>query len=219
MCGSSASLAQRMGFTEACFRDTPEEMIRQALAIGADGHSTNAGDGAHHVRRSGARRTHSARISFAILKRGRSAVHLRTSCQRLPARSNFSRRRWLQRAKTAFRDLFLRLNRAGVKQRSSYPLELLSRKNDNYMNSTFANLPGHRKMEARTNQRLEIHPDDAKARGIGEGDPVRVFNDRGSLELTAMLNAHLPAAWWLRGSIGPSCTPAARTLTRSPASG
>ncbi len=35
-------LAQRMGFTEACFRDTPEEMIRQALAIGADGHSTNA---------------------------------------------------------------------------------------------------------------------------------------------------------------------------------
>ena len=36
-------LAQRMGFTEACFRDTPEEMIRQALAIGADGHSTNPG--------------------------------------------------------------------------------------------------------------------------------------------------------------------------------
>ena len=35
-------LAQRMGFTEACFHDTPEEMIRQALAIGADGHSANA---------------------------------------------------------------------------------------------------------------------------------------------------------------------------------
>ncbi len=34
-------LAQRMGFTEPCFRDTPEEMIRQALAIGADGHSKN----------------------------------------------------------------------------------------------------------------------------------------------------------------------------------
>ena len=43
-----------------------------------------------------------------------------------------------------------------------YPLELLGRKNDNYMNSTFANLPGHRKMEARTSQRLEIHPLDAK---------------------------------------------------------
>ncbi len=29
-------LAQRMGFTEPCFRDTPEDMIRQALAIGAE---------------------------------------------------------------------------------------------------------------------------------------------------------------------------------------
>ena len=38
-----SNLAQRMGFSEPCFRDTPEEMIRQALAIGADGHSTNAG--------------------------------------------------------------------------------------------------------------------------------------------------------------------------------
>src|SRR5581483_11049926 len=35
-------LAQRMGFQEDCFRDTPEAIIRQALAIGADGHSTNA---------------------------------------------------------------------------------------------------------------------------------------------------------------------------------
>ena len=38
-----SQLAQRMGFTEECFRDTPEEMIRQALAIGPDGHSTNPG--------------------------------------------------------------------------------------------------------------------------------------------------------------------------------
>jgi anaerobic selenocysteine-containing dehydrogenase len=75
----------------------------------------------------------------------------------------------------------------------NYPLELLARKNDNYMNSTFANLPGHRKMETRTNQKLEMHPDDAKTRGVGDGDPVRVFNDRGAIELTAMLNAHLPA--------------------------
>ena len=61
------------------------------------------------------------------------------------------------------------------------------------MNSTFANLPGHRKMEARTSQRLEMHPTDAESRGVAEGELVRVFNDRGSLELTAMLNASLPA--------------------------
>ena len=61
------------------------------------------------------------------------------------------------------------------------------------MNSTFANLPGHRKMESRTNQRLEIHPDDAHARGLADGDPLRLFNDRGSLQLTALINPALPA--------------------------
>ena len=32
---------------------------------------------------------------------------------------------------------------------------------------------------------LEVHPRDAAARGIAEGAQVRVFNDRGSLELKA----------------------------------
>ena len=32
---------------------------------------------------------------------------------------------------------------------------------------------------------LEIHPIDAAARGIAEGERVRVFNDRGELELVA----------------------------------
>jgi anaerobic selenocysteine-containing dehydrogenase len=74
-----------------------------------------------------------------------------------------------------------------------YPLELLGRKNDNYMNSTFANLDGHRKMEARTAQKLEIHPQDAQSRGIADGDRVRLFNDRGSLTLTALVNGSMPA--------------------------
>ena len=73
-----------------------------------------------------------------------------------------------------------------------YPLELLGRKNDNYMNSTFANLEGHRKMEARTAQKLEMHPQDAQARRITDGDQVRIFNDRGSLTLTALVNGSLP---------------------------
>ena len=61
------------------------------------------------------------------------------------------------------------------------------------MNSTFANLDGHRKMEAQTSQRLEMHPTDAEARGIADGDPVRIWNDRGRLRLTAMINGSLPA--------------------------
>jgi anaerobic selenocysteine-containing dehydrogenase len=69
-----------------------------------------------------------------------------------------------------------------------FPLELLARKADNYMNSTFANLDGHRKMEARTSQRLEIHPQDAIARGIADGDEVRVWNDRGAIHLKALVD-------------------------------
>jgi anaerobic selenocysteine-containing dehydrogenase len=61
------------------------------------------------------------------------------------------------------------------------------------MNSTFANLDGHRKMEARTSQRLEMHPLDAKARGISDGDGVRIWNDRGSIQLTALVDGTVPA--------------------------
>jgi anaerobic selenocysteine-containing dehydrogenase len=74
-----------------------------------------------------------------------------------------------------------------------FPLEFLSRKADNYMNSTFANLQGHRKMEARTSQRLELHPLDANSRGIADGDKVRVWNDRGSIELIALVDGKVPA--------------------------
>jgi anaerobic selenocysteine-containing dehydrogenase len=61
------------------------------------------------------------------------------------------------------------------------------------MNSTFANLDGHRKMESRTSQRLEMHPTDAEPRGIADGDQVRIWNDRGSLRLTALVNGCVPA--------------------------
>jgi anaerobic selenocysteine-containing dehydrogenase len=73
-----------------------------------------------------------------------------------------------------------------------FPLEFLSRKADNYMNSTFANLDGHRKMEARTTQRLEMHPADAKVRGIADGDKLRVWNDRGEILLTALVDGKVP---------------------------
>jgi anaerobic selenocysteine-containing dehydrogenase len=73
-----------------------------------------------------------------------------------------------------------------------FPLEFLSRKADNYMNTTFAHLDGHRKMEARKSQRLEMHPKDAEARGIAEGDSIRIWNDRGALTLTATMNSSLP---------------------------
>jgi anaerobic selenocysteine-containing dehydrogenase len=68
---------------------------------------------------------------------------------------------------------------------SQYPLELLARKADNFLNSTFANLAGTRAME--NPSLLEIHPDDAKPRHIQDGQAVRVFNDRGEIRLTAKI--------------------------------
>jgi anaerobic selenocysteine-containing dehydrogenase len=75
----------------------------------------------------------------------------------------------------------------------AYPLEFLPRKADNYMNSTFANLPQHQRMEARTAGVLEMHGTDAAARAIVTGDEVEVFNARGSLALKALVNAQVSA--------------------------
>jgi anaerobic selenocysteine-containing dehydrogenase len=189
-------LAQRMGFQEECFLDTPDEMIKQALSIsagnGTGGHSTNVG--MEHITlkelkekghiplgfhsepetrpfqpyTSGTVPTPSGKVEFY------SETLAAEGMDPLPAFVPPVESRWGQGAK-------------------SFPLEFLSRKADNYMNSTFANLAGHRKMEARTGQRLEMHPEDAQARGIADGDRVRVWNDRGSLMLTALVNGSVPA--------------------------
>ncbi len=181
-------LAQRMGFTEACFRDTPEEMVRQALAPGPDGRSTNPGmenvsfealEECGHIPLSfhregflpycsGPLETPTGKIEFY------SETLAASGADPLPAFTPPAESRWGERA-------------------ARYPLEFLPRKADNYLNSTFANLAGHRKMEEQKKQRLEMHPEDARPRGIAEGDLVRVFNDRGALELTAKLNSSLPA--------------------------
>ena len=181
-----------MGFSEACFRDTPEEMIRQALAIGADGHSTNAG--MEHITVEELEREGHVPLAFHSNPDVRpflpyTAGPLATPSGKIEFYSEALAAAGLDPLPGFVPPVESRWSEAA----KNYPLELLARKNDNYMNSTFANLPGHRKMEARTSQRLEMHPEDAKARGVGEGDMVRVFNDRGAIELTAMLNAHLPA--------------------------
>jgi len=68
----------------------------------------------------------------------------------------------------------------------NYPLELLARKADNFLNSTFSNLSVLQPLEEKG--LLEMHPEDAEARGIHDGDAVRVFNNRGEIELKAKVN-------------------------------
>jgi anaerobic selenocysteine-containing dehydrogenase len=79
---------------------------------------------------------------------------------------------------------------------AKYPLELLARKADNFLNSTFVNLPSHQKMEPNQHE-LEIAYDDAKRRNIADGDRVRVFNQRGEIFLRARVDGSVQ-----RGVVG-----------------
>jgi molybdopterin guanine dinucleotide-containing S/N-oxide reductase-like protein len=187
-----SNLAQRMGFSEPCFRDTPEEMIRQALAIGADGRSANPG--MEHITMEDLERE--GYVPLAFHSDPESQPFLPYTAGSLPTPSGkveFYSETLAAAGRDGLPGFIPPVESRWGEAAKTYPLELLARKNDNYMNSTFANLPGHRKMEARTNQKLEMHPEDAKMRELGEGDLVRVFNDRGAIDLTVMLNAQLPA--------------------------
>jgi len=84
-------------------------------------------------------------------------------------------------------------SRNGSEGAGDFPLEFLPRKADNFMNSTFANLPGHRLMERKTAGLLEMHSADASARGVASGDSVSVWNDRGRITLTASVGDTVPA--------------------------
>ncbi len=75
-------------------------------------------------------------------------------------------------------------------QARQYPLELLARKHDNFLNSTFCNLPGLQKMERRFE--LQMNTVDARVRGIGDGDALRVHNARGEVSLCARVDDSVP---------------------------
>lgn len=69
---------------------------------------------------------------------------------------------------------------------SRHPLSLISPASEHTISSTLAELrPGI--------ARLKIHPDDAHARSIGEGDTVRVFNDLGEVHCEADVTPDLRA--------------------------
>lgn len=67
-----------------------------------------------------------------------------------------------------------------------YPVAMISPPARNFLNSTFVNLKSLRDIEGRP--LVEIHPQDAAARAIAEGDLVRVFNGRGSHECHAVVS-------------------------------
>ena len=88
-----------------------------------------------------------------------------------------------------------------------FPLVLISPAGRFFLNSTFASLPWHAgKMGP---PRIHVHPSDALAAGLADGDAVRVYNDRGAfLAAVAVDDATRPGvaftykAYWPRLSPG-----------------
>ena len=67
-----------------------------------------------------------------------------------------------------------------------YPLAFISPPAHHFLNSTFSAQPTFVRRESEPS--LTLHPEDAAARGIADGTPVRIFNDRGSFEATARVS-------------------------------
>ena len=84
-----------------------------------------------------------------------------------------------------------------------YPLRLLTLKRHHSINSSYGALPVL--LRAEPEPLLELHVEDARVRGIVEGQPVRVWNDRGSVSYHAHLTDRLrpgtvaaPFGPWMR---------------------
>ncbi len=67
-----------------------------------------------------------------------------------------------------------------------YPLNMLSPKSHAFLNSSYGNLEAQ--LHHAGEQMVMISPGDAQARGIGDGDAIRVFNDRGTFEAVARVS-------------------------------
>jgi len=60
------------------------------------------------------------------------------------------------------------------------PLKLISRRTNYMVNSWFHNVEGLKRAKQQNNP-LYMHPDDARARNLGDGSVVRIHNDFGDI--------------------------------------
>jgi len=179
------ALALRMGFDDACFRDTEDDMIRTLLNSGhpfLDGITLERLDREHFVRLNVAPGNQPF-LPFAEGGFGTASGKCEFGADALE---------YTPPVESRHGDNALR---------AKYPLELISSKNDDSMNSTF----GNRDAVDEDTAILHLHPTDAEARAIRTGDRVRVFNDRGSLLLKAHVDGVVqagvvrsPSTRWLK---------------------
>ncbi len=192
------TLAERIGFEDECFRETVDSMIDRALDM--------PNPRLKGINRDRLEREHRIRLNFAHGTNHEGTDAFALPLQQIPARNPVPFLPFAQgnfptpSGKAEFYSEALKRrgldpvvaftppeeSRHGSKA-AGLPLELLARKPDNHLNSSFANLPSVRRMEPWIGD-LEMHPTDARARGVRDGDRVRAFNSRGEIVLRARVD-------------------------------
>jgi anaerobic selenocysteine-containing dehydrogenase len=183
-------LAARMGFDEPCFRDSDEEMAAQALD---SGHPALEGITLERLEAEGWTRLNvpSPYAPFAEGGFPTPSGKCELYSERLERLGFDPLPTWTPPAESEAGDpaLFAR-----------YPLALISPPAHHFLNSTFVNVLHRYEPLGPT---VEIHPEDAGARGIEDGQVVRVRNDRGAFLATAVVTDRTrpgvviaPSVWW-----------------------
>jgi anaerobic selenocysteine-containing dehydrogenase len=166
-------LAAAMGFDDPAFRDSDEDLARQALS---GDHPALAGITLERLRREGY-----VRLNLPVEDAPFAAGGFPTPSGRVEIWSEELARRGRDPLPD-YRPL-AEGPEADPERQRRFPLLCLSPKSGRFLNSTFAHLEVLRRREG--DPVLHIHPADAAARGIADGDWVRVWNDRGECRLRA----------------------------------
>jgi anaerobic selenocysteine-containing dehydrogenase len=182
-------LAARMGFDEPCFRDTDEDICRTALA---SSNERMKGIEWEEVKNSGWKRL-DVPERFAPFAEG----GFPTASGKCELYSAALERQGVD--PLPFYNPPAEVADEALAQR--YPLAFISPPARHFLNSSFANMARFREFEREPH--LDMHPEDAAARGIRDGERVRVFNDRGGYTLKARVNGKprrgvvvAPSVWW-----------------------
>ena len=173
------ALAARMGMDEPCFQETDEQLCRMAIGDDDDFEQLLAHGFA------------SLPVPDAPFAQGNFPTP--------SGRCEFFSQRLADQGLDGLPDHLPNYETPGSDAR--YPLAMISPPARNFLNSTFVNVKSLRDIEAEP--LLEIHPQDAAARGITHGVEVEVFNDRGRYRCTADVSerarpgvVHGLGIWW-----------------------
>jgi anaerobic selenocysteine-containing dehydrogenase len=166
-------LAARMGFTEDCFRDSDEDICRQALESSKPSMQGIEWDS---LKAKGWQRLNVPE-RFAPFAQGNFA----TPSGKCEFYSETAKAMGMDPLPTYIPPRESAQSNPGLAKK--YPLAIISPPNRHFLNSSFANMP-FAAAEAKEPS-LAMHVADAVGRGIKNGDAVRIFNDRGSFTARA----------------------------------